>query len=226
MPFEKKWIVSWGHFFEIDGSKPNLSRRIGPQFSPDFQKPEHFGPIDDAEDGGKLGLTYRDLLGGGFLHLWSAQGLIDAVGKNNRQLIDESALLKGNSYRERMREYLAVTQREEHYPTDKDVDALMNSTPLAFFVLFEAAADPDTPGLRLGLLGSIIVAEVILAAMTRDPVFGESGAQSLAAALEALSMRTFGRSCLGDVGEIASMPELIKFVAKSRRPGEDDPVFI
>ena len=30
MPLDATWIVRWSRFFEIKGSRPNFSRRIGP----------------------------------------------------------------------------------------------------------------------------------------------------------------------------------------------------
>ena len=36
MPLDDKWIVTWSYFFKMNGTRPNFSRRIGPQFSRDF----------------------------------------------------------------------------------------------------------------------------------------------------------------------------------------------
>src|SRR5262249_28035012 len=33
MPLSEQWVVQWSRFFEIEGSQPNLSRRIAPDYS-------------------------------------------------------------------------------------------------------------------------------------------------------------------------------------------------
>ena len=50
-----------------------------------------------------------------------------------------------------------------------DIETLSNDPPLPFFILFEAMHQSQTEGLHLGLLGSIIVSEVIFGALASDP---------------------------------------------------------
>jgi hypothetical protein len=215
MPFSTSWVARWSYFFEIEGSAPNLSRRIGPQFSPDLMHEEFFPPIDESE---WFGLAYRDLLGGGFVNLWSAQGLIDEVMKRCPKLIEKSPFLAGDAYRAKLRGFLEEKLNVSKL-TSADIDTLLESTPLAFFILFEAAHDPEARGFRLGLLGSIIVAEVIYAAIQRESLIGES-CGSLKDALSALSERIYRTNLLSTVPEINSMAELIKFTAEiSHKPG-------
>ena len=53
--------------------------------------------------------------------------------------------------------------------TAADIETLSNDPPLPFFILFEAMHQSQTEGLHLGLLGSIIVSEVIFGALASDP---------------------------------------------------------
>jgi hypothetical protein len=81
--------------------------------------------------------------------------------------------------------------------------------------VFEAAGAPGA-GFRLGRLGSVLVAEVMFAALARDPVIGEGPGLSLAAGLQALSRHVYGADFLSEVPEISTMSELIGFIAELR----------
>ena len=216
MPFSREWIVGWSNFFEIDGSRPNFSRRIGPNFSPDMLN-VFFPAVDETT---QAGLAYRDFISGGVLNLPSAQVLIAKLRAIRPGLIEKSPFLKGDAYRQDFRAFLTDYQQKGFLP-NVAVDKLVDSTPLGFFVLLEAALDPQTHGLRLGLLGSIIVADVIHAAMARNPVFGE-GIASLPDALKALCLQTYSQNHLAVVPDIGSMAALIKFAAQ----GNPKPSFI
>ena len=227
MPLNADWIIRWSYFFRFQGKtyndgRPNLSRRIGPLLSPDFLSPELFPEFDEHRGG----LAYRDLLGAELLRLWSAQDVIDAIRGKRPALLEKSKLFTERDYVADLRNYLK-TDAELMQLTD-DVDRLVERTPLGLFVLFEAAADPETQGMRLGLIGSIIVAEVILAAMIRDPVLGEAGAASLKDAFAKLSEAAYNgdKSRLDDVDEIASMEQLINFVARRNNLEQEEAGFI
>jgi hypothetical protein len=225
MPQERNWIIRWSRFFKFkDELSPNLSRRIGPQFLPDYMKPELFPQIDHT---GRAGLAYRDLLAGGILDVWSVPKLIEIVEHRRTELFRQSSLLSGAGYREALGDYLRAHNDVVNF-SDADIRALVDDPPLAFFVLWEAATDPKTRGLKLGLLGSVIVAEVMYAALTRDPVLGEADHDDIDDALTELARRSFGDQPTGmdALKGIDTMEKLIRFVAENNVPGNTDPSFI
>ena len=59
MPLDETWMVQWSRFFEINGSTPNFSRRIGPHLSDGLGNDQIFPAFDETE---RVGLLYRDLL--------------------------------------------------------------------------------------------------------------------------------------------------------------------
>jgi hypothetical protein len=73
MPLDETWMVQWSRFFEISGSKPNFSRRIGPYLSDGLGNDQIFPAFDQTE---RVGLLYRDLLGAGLAGMWSVDALI------------------------------------------------------------------------------------------------------------------------------------------------------
>src|SRR3954452_5208830 len=77
MPLDSSWIVRWSRFFEINGSRPNFSRRIGPYLSDGLGNDQIFPAFDETE---RVGLLYRDLFGAGLAGMWSVDALIAEIG--------------------------------------------------------------------------------------------------------------------------------------------------
>ena len=51
MPLDETWMVQWSRFFEINGSRPNFSRRIGPYLSDGLGHDEIFSSFDETGSG-------------------------------------------------------------------------------------------------------------------------------------------------------------------------------
>src|ERR1700681_1649567 len=77
MPLDATWIVRWSRFFEIKGSRPNFSRRIGPYLSDGLGNHQIFPAVDQTN---RVGLLYRDLLGAALAGLWSVNALVAEIG--------------------------------------------------------------------------------------------------------------------------------------------------
>ena len=100
---------------------------------------------------------------------------------------NRSQLLNDASYRrEKIRAWL--TASDGHTFGNEELDSLSQDPPLFFFVLFEAAHTQD--GERLGILGSIIAAEIFFAAykkkrprQSKTTARGQAGARSFSAAI-------------------------------------------
>ena len=139
MPLDATWIVRWSRFFEIEGSKPNFSRRIGPYLSDGLGNDQIFPAFDDTN---RVGLFYRDLLGAALAGLWSVDALIAEIAARRPQFIAMSGLLADRPYRVgQLRAWLAS---EPAYGglTPKTSIPLSNDPPLPFFILFEAMQQP------------------------------------------------------------------------------------
>jgi hypothetical protein len=211
MPLDTTWIVRWSRFFEINGSRPNFSRRIGPYLSDGLGNDQIFPSIDET---GRVGLLYRDLFGAALAGLWSVDALIAEIAVRRPNFIAISRLLADRPYRVgQLRRWLAAAPAYGGL-TAEDIATLSNDPPLPLFILFEAMQQPQAEGLCLGILGSIIVSEVIFGALASDlqPPFG--GKTPLADALAELSMKYYPTNVLAAVPEIEGMDELIEFVAE------------
>ena len=84
MPLDETWMVQWSRFFEINGSTPNFSRRIGPHLSDGLGNDQIFPAFDETE---RVGLLYRDLLGAGLAGMWSVDALIAEIGNRRPHFI-------------------------------------------------------------------------------------------------------------------------------------------
>src|ERR1043165_1395116 len=173
MPLDDTWIVRWSRFFEINGSRPNFSRRIGPYLSDGLGNDQIFPAFDETD---RVGLLYRDLFGAAIAGMWSVDALIAEIALRRPHFVNGSRLLADRAWRAaRLRAWLGSSPVYGGLSAD-DVETLANDPPLPFFILFEAMHQSD--GMRLGTLGSLIVAEVIFGALDSEAEFG-AGAGSL-----------------------------------------------
>jgi hypothetical protein len=219
MPLDETWMVRWSRFFEIDGSTPNLSRRIGPHLSDGLGNDQIFPAFDETE---RVGLLYRDLLGASLAGMWSVDALIAEIGDRRADFIAMSRLLADRAYRvEQLREWL-ISGRSYGALTDADIETLSNDPPLPFFVLFEAMREME--GLRLGPLGSIIVSEVMFGALASDPQAATGG--TLADQLELVSREFYLANVLQDIPDISSMAQLVEFTTEIAGLRQAVPAFL
>ena len=211
MPLDATWIVRWSRFFEIKGSRPNFSRRIGPFLSDGLGNDQIFPAFDQTN---RVGLLYRDLLGAALAGLWSVDALIAEIAVRRPHLVNMSRLLADRSYRvDQLREWL-VSEPAYGRLTAEDVETLASDPPLPFFILFEAMRQPQAEGLCLGPLGSIIVSEVIFGALEHHAIPAGQRADSLADALAEISAEYFPTNVFAEVPEIERMDQLVEFTAE------------
>ena len=226
MPLGRKWIIRWSNFFDVpnkEGRPPQPSMRISPHFSHHLEDGVLFPKFDPT---GREGLAYRDLMSAAFVRLWSVNSLIEEIRARRPALIRNCRLLNDRWYRvERLRAWL---EQDRGDMTEADIQTLANDPPLPFFILFEAAMGPDDPtkrGKTLGVLGSIIVAEVIFGAMLEDrlPSVGTSG--GLRQSLARFCSRFYSKNHLEFVPEIETMGQLIPFIVRIAELEDADPKF-
>jgi hypothetical protein len=185
MPFARQWAIKWKHFFSdqpIDGN--NFSVRIGP-----------WDGMAVGDVLGKPALWYRDLVSSILIRPWSIAALIDQIRPSHGGLLDRSVLLKDASSKNRtwataLQAWL-LDHQEVTTMSEADAVTLANDPPIPFFVRYEAYS--ESQGKRLGILGSIIVADVFYSILQQDPIMGIPCTGPLAPQLEKLSRLMFGR---------------------------------
>lgn len=218
MPLDETWIVQWSRFFEINGSRPNFSRRIGPYLS-DGLGNDHIFPSFDATE--RVGLLYRDLLGATLAGMWSVDALIAEIAARRPDFIALSRLLGDRAFRvDQLRSWLSSASAAYGGLTQADVETLSNDPPLPFFVLFEAMEQPEARGLRLGPLGSIIVAEVIFGALASGGSGEESGSPGWRSA------KHYPTDVLAEMPDIECMARLAEFTAEIAGLQQAVPAFL
>lgn len=186
LPVNADWMVDWRLFFEVDPAVvPNFSRRIGPHYARPLLADLVFTP----ESG--RGLPFLDHLSASYAGLWSVPNLIARVKEVLKEQPNSTLANIFKTYdlwRAPFSGWLG--EGDSLIPlSTTDKTRLANDPPLSLFILFEAAhlIPGDVPerqggGMRLGALGSLIVAETIYGALDRNNVMFD-GAPSLAASL-------------------------------------------
>jgi hypothetical protein len=211
MPLDSSWIVRWSRFFEIDGSRPNFSRRIGPYLSDGLGNDQIFPAFDETD---RVGLLYRDLFGAAIAGMWSVDALIAEIAVRRPYFINMSRLLSDRAWRvSQIRDWL-VSEPVYGGLTADDIETLSNDPPLPFFILFEAMQQPEAKGLCLGPLGSIIVSEVIFGALHSESESFGSSTTSLVKTLANLAVDHYPKNIFADVPEIERMDQLVEFIAE------------
>ncbi len=220
MPLDETWMIRWSRFFEINGSRPNYSRRIGTYLSDGLGNDQIFASFDATE---RVGLLYRDLFGSALAGMWSVDALIAEIAARRPQSIAASPLLSDRAFRvARLREWLAAAPTYGKL-TAADIETLSNDPPLPFFVLFEAMQQPQE-GRHLGLLGSIIVAEVIFGALASARL--PHGDLAIAGQLAGLSANYYPTNVFSKIPDIEDMAQLVEFTAEIAGLKQAVPAFL
>jgi hypothetical protein len=196
LPVACNWLVDWSYFFKKRDDPPppgfNFSRPIQPYAGTSPLAEDTYFPNEDDAHGG---IFYRDLIRGADAGVRTVGSIIARIREADRK---RSQLLDDASYRrEKIRAWLQAS--DQHTFGNEELDSLSQDPPLFFFVLFEAAHTQD--GERLGVLGSIIVAEIFFAAYknTTEAIEDDRAGTTKSAFV-------FGDDIPSD------MPDLIKFV--------------
>ena len=223
MPLSHAWILRWSQFFQLPGqAAPNASMRLGPQLSPMLIAD---GLLDPIAEGDPCGLAFRDLMSAGLAGLRSVDSLAQHLGRLRPALAAQSPMLADAALR---RAALAAWLGRDPALSlldAADVAALAADPPLPFYVLFEA--EREAAGEGLGILGSVLVAEVIHGALARAPLASEIGGGGLAAALDRLCESWLGPGWrFPDRPAVEDMPGLIAFVARRLDLAAAEPAFL
>jgi hypothetical protein len=219
MPLQRKWAADWSFFF---GPKPkNLSRRIRPHFDQHLSAPGVF----PAENGDKVaGLAYRDLLSGIDTAPWSLEALVRKLRPTHGALLALSPLFPDpppagsvGGWQAPFAQWLQAvpaSASSDQFPAAA-IDSLSKDPPLGVFVAFEAASDPAAKGgERFGVLGSIILADVLYDILRNDELVTGAMDLTLLQQMEELSRTVFpdGPNLLSFIPNITSFDGLLDFM--------------
>ena len=202
LPLDETWIVQWSRFFSISDDQPNFSRRIGPTFSTDLITGQIFEQIDET---GCVGLAYRDLISGAAARPWSVPALINQIKALEPALAQESPLLSDSRYRQSALRSWLLDAKNITGLRDDDIEDLSRDPPLLAFVLFEAAH--EMYGKQLGVLGSLLIGDVLFKAMEGASSEREEATNALDA-----DLRESVNVVRDRLSGVSSMPALAQFV--------------
>lgn len=192
VPLEKIWLVNWDLFLSDDPAAGNVSIRIGP-----------WSQVGIGEEvPGEGDLIARDLLSSIAIRPWSIGHLIDQLRDSHGELLDKSELLKGRPgsrpWAAPIARWLTEQSDNSFSPLNKlsrdEIKTLADDPPIPLFVRFEAGLDSGNRGEHLGILGSIVVADVIYGLLRHDRLLPGDPADGLQSELVSLSAATLGSS--------------------------------
>jgi hypothetical protein len=235
VPLARDWIVDWSNFFVINGSVPNFSQRIRPKYTRGLLNALLFPALPGTD---QPGLACRDLVSSVELGLWSVDRLIERLKNNSasgigaavRKCVTDSPFLMDKDRRRNgLAEWMAQHAGSHSLHDPEDIKALAQDPPLMFFVQYEAWAGDSAEGgqlggTTLGILGSIIVADVIFAALADR---GQWEDRDIGASLAKLNAKFFGNkwNAFPKTLNLANMSDLVAFIGSLHGLENADPRF-
>ncbi|HEY8564688.1 MAG TPA: peroxidase family protein [Beijerinckiaceae bacterium] len=228
LPPKWSWLIQWSNFYDLGVPPANLSRRIAPSQNTVLCDSSAIAVNDDRDDPERpTGLPRRDLLRGATVGCRTVGSLIRILHDRAPNLARRSPLLSRDdptARREMVASFLDRQAAADARFTVEERDRIAADPPLVLFCLLEAAIEED--GLRLGVLGSVIVAEVIFRALQR----GEQADDELGPDAGALADWVLGHTSDAEGRAIAvrlhTMPDLIRFLASAQGLADHEPSFI
>jgi hypothetical protein len=215
MPFEDRWTIDWPRFFGNDPNTVNFSVQIGPWSAVDL---DNFVRGQNTKD---PGLTLRDLTGSISAQPWSVRALAQALSATHGNLLQSSRFLKGDltdpsnpPWFGALSDWLKQRRTQPGGTlTDADIATLAADPPIPFFARFEAGLDPDIGGKHLGVLTSIVVADVFYGIFQNDRLLNVDTSRPLAEQLQQISQLAFGVSDgFAGLDAITTMNGLLDFL--------------
>lgn len=218
MPFAQEWVIDWHRFFGDEAV--NFSRLITPWANPDLE--EAVSALQQSTP-----LIERDLLSSIAVSPWSVRALVKELRHTHGDLLSRSPFFGFNDQpaEDRPPWFESVSSwmteqgnRSSKPPTKQDIEQLATDPPIPFFVRFEAGQDPSVGGKHLGILGSIVVADVIYGILQQDELLGIKGDTDLPQQLTALAECIFDESdvehdkVFSFIGDVHTFPQLLKFL--------------
>lgn len=209
MPLRRDWVLRWSQFFALpDQPPPNLSMKLGPRHSAMLIADGLFDPI---AEGAPFGIAFRDLMSASLAGLRSVNDLAAKLREKRPELAAQSPMLMDAVLRQQvLADWIGRKPGLSQLGT-ADVTALAADPPLPFYVLFEA--EHEAKGERLGILGSVLLAETVHGALAHDPLPAEAGGGGLAAALDRLCLAQLGARFIPEDAALHTMPGVVAFVA-------------
>jgi hypothetical protein len=208
-PLEVKpnWILQWSYFFNLGATtKQNFSRRIGPSRT-SLDLPGLF-PTGQSGPGFT---SFRDFLSATAARMWSIDALIHTIFDRSPALIPPGWFFLNDDLRtSTIRNWLFKNNNNVNTKLNQDeIDRLSRDPPLPLFVLLEAGLDPDPrlQGRCMGVLGSIIVAEVLCKRLAVE--------RARLDAFKVASQSALPTDLRPRITAIDSMPALVNFVVES-----------
>jgi len=204
-PLPPAWVLQWSRFFDL-GETPNFARRIGPTKS----RLDHEGLFRNAGPAAPDGISFRDALSSAVAPAWRVDALIEEIKDRRHQLIPHDWVFADADAR---RTAIQAWLRKVLGPSaTREVNVLADDLPLPVFILLEAAQDQAVQGRSLGVLGSIIVGEVLFRRVAE-------GRRQLQPMLDE-TRRLLPDLLWESIERVDTMPELIRFVAEAATVGQ------
>ena len=226
VPVTPTWVVEWKRFFELDETRPNYSRRLGPNYAGVVHNEWVFPSLEQSDS---PGLPIRDLLSASEAGLWSVPALIEEI-RGKPGLADilpayEKFKMPLKAWLEEEPPFAGVVPLQAN-----DIEEIIADPPMPFYILFEAACTSSDDvadvsdhfnsfadgGRHLGPLGSIIIAESIIG-MMRETDIGRGNGQGIYEPLREQIDHITGKFNVGAgmfsmYDGVDSMPALLKIM--------------
>ncbi len=200
-PLPSDWIVEWSRFFGTRGSL---------NFASKFAATQSLALNDSnvlavVADGAPDNISLRDWLSAAAARMWRTDALINVLSQHYpglkfvRPTQVAAWLLKLIQAQENDREKAILRS---------NLNELAGDLPLPLYVMLESQLDPDVQGGRAGVLGSIVIGEVLFRRLAEEDEAAKHDPLTHAA------RDAIGDTHWAEIDAIRNMPALIELTGK------------
>jgi len=200
-PLPSNWIVEWSRFFELGGSLNYASRFAATQ----SLVLNHSKVLAVVADGTPPNISLRDWLSAAGARMWRTDALINVLSKHYRGL----RFLRPTQVAAWLLELIQKQENDkEKAILQAHLNELAGDLPLPLYVMLESQLDPDVRGRRAGVLGSIVIGEVLFRRLAEDDDAAEHDPLTRAA------RNALDNAAWDEIEAIRDMPALVRLAEK------------
>jgi len=206
-PLPSNWILEWSRFFKLGGAL-NYACKFAATQKLALNNSNLLTIVDASTFAGMPSnntISVRDWLSATAARMWRTDALVNALSEHYRGL----RFLRPTQIAEWLLELIQARANDDEKAILRSrLSDLAGDLPLPLYVMLESQMDPDVLGERVGVLGSILIGEVLFRRLAEEDEAAEHDPLTHAA------REAVGDANWAEIESIRDMPALVRLAEK------------